>query len=74
MNIIDFIDSKTLRSHLEGKELSPAVECILISQSCNQPLLRKISALQERYNSFSESEFKREFIMCVLKIRHSEQF
>ena len=37
-DVLTFIDSDTLREMLRGKELAPAIECILIAQSRKQPL------------------------------------
>ena len=32
-SVLDFIDSATLREHLCGQKLEPAIECILIVHS-----------------------------------------
>ena len=41
---------------MEGKELSPAVECILISQSTCRSLDDKIKAIRERLDAHSDKE------------------
>ncbi len=41
-SVLDFIDSKTLRQHLSGQTLAPAVECILIAQSRYRSLNDKL--------------------------------
>ena len=56
-SVSDFIDSDTLRSHLQKKTLEPAIECILIAQSEAQPLQKKLEALQERYDAYSNGQF-----------------
>lgn len=56
-SVSDFIDSDTLRSHLQEKTLEPAIECILIAQSEAQPLSKKLNALQERYDTYTEAQF-----------------
>ncbi len=53
-----FIDSATLREMLEGKELPPAVECILISKSTCRSLSDKINAIRERLDAHSDEEFE----------------
>ena len=58
-SVLDFIDSKTLRQHLSGQTLAPAVECILIAQSRCRSLNDKLAALQERYEHYSTEDFKR---------------
>ena len=56
-DVLTFIDSDTLREMLRGKELSPAIECILIVQSRKQSLISKLGALTERYQNYSEDDF-----------------
>ena len=56
-SVLEFIISETLRSQLQNKVLPPAVECILISQDPIQPLGKKLEALQERYDAYSEAQF-----------------
>ncbi|SEL40388.1 hypothetical protein SAMN02910353_02532 [Ruminococcus sp. YRD2003] len=58
-SVLDFIDSKTLRQHLSGQTLAPAVECILIAQSRSRSFNDKLAALQERYEHYSTEDFKR---------------
>ncbi len=58
-NVLDFIESKTLRQQLSGKQLEPAIECILIAQCYNRTLEDKLEALQERYEAYSAEEFKK---------------
>lgn len=58
-SVLDFIDSKTLRQHLSGQTLAPAVECILIAQSRCRSLNDKLAALQERYDKYSTEDFKK---------------
>ena len=57
-NVFDFIESKTLRQHLSGQVLAPAIECIIIAQSCCRSLEDKLEALEERYETYSVEEFK----------------
>lgn len=58
-SVLDFIDSNTLRQHLSGQVLEPAIECILIAQCYNRTLEDKLEALQERYDTYSTEEFKK---------------
>ena len=58
-SFLDFIESNTLRQHLSGQQLEPAIECILISQSYTRSLENKLEALQERYDTYSTEEFKK---------------
>lgn len=57
-DILSFIDSDTLREMLRGKELAPAIECILIAQSRKQPMTKKLEALKERADTYSDAEFQ----------------
>ena len=57
-DVLTFIDSDTLREMLRGKELAPAVECILIAQSRKQCLTKKLEALTERADAYTETEFQ----------------
>lgn len=57
-DVLDFIDSGTLREMLRGKQLEPAVECILIAQCRNKPMKDKLSALRERHQTFSPAELQ----------------
>ena len=57
-SVLQFIDSKTLRSHLQEKTLEPAIECIVIAQSKKQSLRAKLEALQERYDAYSKAQFE----------------
>lgn len=54
--ITSYIDSATLRKMLEGKNIPPAVECILISQSTCRSLDNIIKAIRERLDSHSDEE------------------
>lgn len=58
-SVLGFIDSKTLRQHLSGQTLAPAVECILIAQCHCRSLEDKLEALQERYKHYSAEDFKK---------------
>lgn len=58
-NILDYIDSDTLREMLRGKQLEPAIECILIAQSKTQSMKKKLAALQERYQIYSPADFQK---------------
>lgn len=58
-NVLDFIESKTLRQHLSGQVLAPAVECILIAQCRCRSLEDKLKALEERYETYSTEDFKK---------------
>lgn len=58
-SVLDFIESKTLRQHLSGQTLAPAVECILIAQCQSRTLEDKLEALQERYDAYTTKDFKR---------------
>lgn len=58
-SVLDFIDSNTLRQHLSGQVLEPAIECILIAQCYNRAFEDKLEALQERYDTYSTEEFKK---------------
>ena len=55
-NIIDFMDSDTLREMLRGKQLEPAIECILIAQSEKQSMEHKLAALSERADAYSDAD------------------
>ena len=57
-NVLDFIDSETLREMLRGKDLAPAAECILIAQSKKQPVKTKLAALTEFADAYSVAEFQ----------------
>ena len=58
-SVLDFIESNTLRQHLRGQQLEPAIECILIAQCCTRSLIDKLEALQERYDTYSTEDFKK---------------
>ncbi len=57
-SVLDFIESNTLRQHLKGQTLAPAIECIIIAQSRCRSLEDKLEALEERYETYSVEEFK----------------
>ena len=57
-DILQFIDSDTLREMLRGKQLEPAIECILISRSRKQPMEDKLAAFLERWQAFSAADFQ----------------
>ena len=57
-DILDFIDSGTLREMLRGKYLEPAVECILIAQCRKKSMKDKLSAIQERHQTYSPAKFQ----------------
>lgn len=58
-SVLDFIESNTLRQHLKGQTLAPAIECIIIAQSRCRSLEDKLEALEERYNIYSSEDFKK---------------
>ena len=58
-SVLDFIDSNTLRRHLSDQKLEPAIECILIANCRSRSLEEKLEALQERYDAYSDEDFKR---------------
>ena len=58
-DILDFMDSATLREMLRGKTMEPAIECILIAQSKKQPVKMKLAALTERAEAYTNEEFRR---------------
>lgn len=57
-SVLDFIDSDTLREHLSNQTLEPAIECILIVCSRRCTIEKKLEALKERYDTYSEEDFK----------------
>ena len=69
-NVLNFIDSETLREMLRGKDLAPAAECILIAHSQKQPLTKKLEALTERADAYSDAEFQ----TGVYNLRDCEDF
>ena len=69
-DVLQFIDSDILREMLHGKELAPAVECILIAQSRKQPLTKKLEALTERAETYTDAEFR----TGVYNLRDCENF
>ena len=62
--VLDFIDSDTLREHLSNQTLEPAIECILIVHSRKCSIQKKIEALKERYDTYSEEEFNKGTYYC----------
>ena len=58
-DVLQFIDSDTLREMLRGKEFAPAVECILIAQSEKQNMDKKLRALIERGEAYTTADFRR---------------
>ena len=57
-SVLNFIESNTLRQHLKGQTLAPAIECIIIAQCREKRLADKVEALKERYDSYSAEDFK----------------
>ena len=57
-DVLQFIDSDTLREMLRGQTLAPAVECILIAQSKKQPVKMKLAALAERAEAYADEAFR----------------
>ena len=57
-DVLQFIDSDTLREMLRGQTLAPAVECILIAQSKKPPVKMKLAALTERAESNPDAAFR----------------
>lgn len=49
-----FIDSDTLREMLRGKELAPALECILFAQSRKWGLAKEQNALTVRLSDLKK--------------------
>ncbi|MBR3420139.1 MAG: hypothetical protein IKG82_15755 [Oscillospiraceae bacterium] len=56
-DVLDFVDSNTLHEMLRGKEIAPAVECILIAKSRKQSLKLKLEALTERAEVYTDADF-----------------
>lgn len=56
-DVLNFVDSNTLREMLRGKEIAPAVECILITKSRKQSMNTKLEALTERAESYTDADF-----------------
>ena len=63
-SVLDFIDSATLRAHLRNQTLEPAIECILIVRSRNRSIEEKLEALKERYETYSDDEFRKGKYNC----------
>lgn len=63
-NVLDFIDSDTLREHLRNQTLEPAVECILIVRCRNCSVEKKLEALKERYDTYSKEDFNKGTYYC----------
>ena len=63
-SVLDFIDSDTLREHLSNQTLEPAIECILIVRSRRCSIEKKLEALKERYDTYSEEEFNKGIYNC----------
>lgn len=63
-SVLDFIDSATLRAHLRNQTLEPAIECILIVRSRNRSIEEKLEALIERYETYSDDEFRKGKYNC----------
>ena len=69
-DVLDFIDSGTLREMLREKKLEPAVECILIAQCSKQSMKNKLAALTEREKVYSDKDFQ----AGVYHLRDSDSF
>ena len=69
-DVLQFIDSDTLREMLRGQTLAPAVECILIAQSKKQPVKMKLAALAERAEAYADEAFR----TGVYNLRDSDDF
>lgn len=69
-SVLDFMDSDTLREMLRGKQLEPAVECILIARSEKQSMERKLAALSERADAYSDADFQK----GIFNMRKSDCF
>lgn len=64
MNVLDFIDSSTLRKMLENREIPPAIECILIAQSKKCTVTEKAEAIRERLDKYTDEEFEEGIYSC----------
>lgn len=69
-DILQFIDSDTLREMLREQTLAPAMECILIAQSKKQPMKMKLEALTERAEAYADEAFR----TGVYNLRDSDDF
>ena len=65
-SVLDFIDSDTLREHLKDQTLEPAIECILIAHSLKCSIEKKLEALKERYDTYSEEDFNKTFVVTKI--------
>lgn len=65
-DVLDFIDSNTLREMLRSKEIAPAVECILIAKSRKQSLKTKLECIPAAEHSVRNMSG---FLMLNLWIR-----
>ena len=63
-SVLDFIESNTLRYHLRNQTLEPAIECILLARSRKCSIQKKIEALKERYDTYSEEDFNKGTYYC----------
>ena len=59
--ILDFIDSKSIRDLNKNTKFSPSEQAILISKSEKRTIEEKISALAEIIHTYSEKEFQFEY-------------
>lgn len=59
--ILDFIDSKSIRDFNKNTKFSPSEQAILISKSEKRTIEEKISALAEIIHTYSEKEFQFEY-------------
>lgn len=59
--ILDFIDSKSIRDFNKTTKFSPSEQAILISKSEKRTIEEKISALAEIIHTYSEKEFQFEY-------------
>ena len=64
MNVLDFIDSPTLREMMKSKDIPPAIECILISQSDRRSITDKAAAIRERLDKYTDEDFEKGIYHC----------
>ena len=64
MNVLDFIDSPTLREMMKSKDIPPAIECILIAQSDRKSITDKASAIRERLDKYTDEDFEKGIYHC----------
>ena len=56
-DVLDFIDSPSIRAHNRNTVFSPAAQAVLIANSCKVSLEEKIVALEKLVSSYTEEAF-----------------